>query len=287
MGEFTDAANEEEARMASHKPVAQATAPTQGAPSKHSDKPYTQAGKAYLEALTIWLQDTRLMSEAIYRLYQDYQGQGRIQFSEPSWPKPKKGAAAAPLPPFAISPIGLAQRMDSLLKALWATRFVFLETLWEEYLEELVVEIRHRDSTLFEPFCEKDFMAGLIRDVLTGQLDSVDDIKNEAAIRLAAGLTRQSWDQQWKQLQRLQIGLDDKDSAEPWFPKLDEYFEIRNCIVHCQGRVSKALLKKSTYYAGKESKEVEVWPAQLDFYRHQFIACLMHIEKKFRARFAA
>ena len=180
-----------------------------------SSKPYTQAGKDYLDALTTWLQDTRLMSEAVFRLFQDYQKDGTVSFSDNSWPKPKKDQQLAPMKSFTISAIQLAQRMESLLKGLWSTRFVFLETLWEEYLQELVLEIRHKDASVFEPFCEKDFMAGLVRDVLTGDLESVEEIKNEAAARFAAGLTRQPWSQQWKQLQRLQIGLTDKDASLP------------------------------------------------------------------------
>ena len=177
--------------------------------------------------------------------------------------------------------------MESLLKNLWATRFVFLETLWEEYLQDLVKEIRHQDASLFEPFCEKEFMADDVREVLTGRLGSVEEIKDEIAARFAAGITRQPWEAQWKQLARLSIGLNlEKDRSQAWFPHLDVYFEMRNCIIHLQGRVSPVLHKKDGYFKTKGLEVVEVWPPQIDFYRHQFIACLLFIENKFGARFS-
>lgn len=37
-----------------------------------NEQPHTKAGRDYLQALTEWLQDTRLMSEAGYRLYREY-----------------------------------------------------------------------------------------------------------------------------------------------------------------------------------------------------------------------
>lgn len=174
--------------------------------------------------------------------------------------------------------------MHDLLKTLWATRFVFLETLWEEYLEELVKELRHSDAAIFEPFCERDFMADIVRDVLTNRLDTVEVIKDEVAARFATGITRQSWEQQWNQLARLKVGLSKADHEEPWFKCLDEYFEMRNCIIHRQGQVSPLLRQKSAWYKTADRDGVEIWPPQLDFYRHQFIACLMHMEGKIKAK---
>jgi hypothetical protein len=248
-------------------------------------KPYSAAGKAYLEALTQWLQDTRLLSEAVSRLHSGFKKNGRVTFSESSWPKPEKGNL--PLKTFAIGISSLTKRMDSLLRTVWSERFVFLETLWEEYLEELAKELRHRDSQLFEPFVERDFMADIIREVISGRLGTVEEIKDEVAARFASGLTRQPWEQQWKQLRKLDIGLTDADRALPWFSKLEAYFEMRNCIIHRQGRVSAALRKKDSFFARPEISTVDVWPPQLDFYRHQFIACLMHMESKLAGKFAA
>jgi hypothetical protein len=113
--------------------------------------PFTIAGQEYLAALTEWLQDTRLMSEAVYRLYNDYNKTSNVVFSQASWPKPpKKQEGLPPLKEFTMSPTTLSERTAELLKNLWSTRFVFLETLWEEYLEELVKELRHKDTKLFE-----------------------------------------------------------------------------------------------------------------------------------------
>lgn len=251
-----------------------------------SHQPHTNAGREYLQALTEWLQDTRLMSEAVHRLFRDYTKSGKVEFSQASWPKPEK-APGLPLKEFKIGAIPLGQRMEALLKELWATRFVLLETLWEEYLEELVKELRHKDASLFEPFVEREFMADIVREVITDRLVSVDEIKDEVAARFAAGLTRRPWEEQWKQLRRLQIGLTEKDEQLPWFSKLATYFEMRNCIIHRQGRVSRLLKKIDAYFATKGLDEVEVWPPHLDFYRHQFIACLMHIEESIKGRYAA
>src|SRR5947207_1187793 len=154
------------------------------------------------------------MSEAVYRLTDDYQRAGGIDFTVASWPKKTK---TYPLHGFTIGPGQLAHRMDALLKKLWTTRFVFLESLWEEYLQELVKELRHQDTTIFEPFCERDFMADVVRSVLIDRVASVDEIKDEVAARFAAGITRQPWADQWKQLGRLKIGLADKDQELPWF----------------------------------------------------------------------
>jgi hypothetical protein len=217
--------------------------------SHNGGKPFTKAGAGYLESLTSWLQDTRLMSEAILRLFNDYQKDGTVGFNVASWPKHKQ----LPLSEFAIKPVVLGQRMDTLLKSLWATRFVLLETLWEEYLQELVQELRHQDAAIFEPFCQRDFMAEVVRGVLTGGIASIDEVKNEIATRFATGITRESWEVQWKQLSRLQIGLSDKDATMPWFNKLASYFEMRNCIVHLQGRVSQSLRKRDTYLRRQEA----------------------------------
>lgn len=243
---------------------------------------HTAAGERYRSELTAWLQDTRLMSEAIFRLYRDYNESGKIDFNQDSWPKPQKSDE---LPEFKIKPVPLGVRMDGLLKDLWATRFAFLETLWEEYLQELVTELRVKDASIFEPFCERDFMAEIVREVLVDKLQSVDEIKDEVAARFAAGLTRQSWDKQWKQLEKLEIGLSASQKSEDWWMHLDVYFEMRNCIIHRQSRVSPLLNRKTSYYKDKNIGVLEIWPPQLDFYRHQFISCLKVIESKIKAKY--
>lgn len=198
-------------------------------------------------------------------------------------PKPQKGEPS--LQAFEIKPVPLAQRIDGLLKALWRSRFIFLETLWEEYLQDLVLELRHKDASVFEPFCEQKFMAGVVRDVLSGKLESIDEIKDESAARFAAGITRQSWSEQWGQLSRLEIGLTKDDSSLIWFKDIDVYFEMRNCVIHRQGRVSSLLHQKTDYYKKKEAQEIEIWPQHLDFYRRRFVDCVGYIEGKIEAKF--
>lgn len=175
--------------------------------------------------------------------------------------------------------------MTGLLKALWGSRFIFLETLWEEYLQDLVLELRLKDASVFEPFCEQKFMANIVRDVLGGDLTSIDEIKDEAAARFAAGITRQPWKDQWSQLSRLQVGISDKESALPWFKQLDTYFEMRNCIIHRNGKVSSALNEKTDYFSKNTLTQIEIWPAHLDFYRRQFLSCVGCIESKIEAKF--
>jgi len=163
--------------------------------------------------------------------------------------------------------------MDRLLRNIWATRFVFLETLWEEYLQDLVTELGHADARIFEPFCEQQFMADVVRDVLIDQICSVDEIKQEVAARFAAGITRKPWATQWKQLKRLEIGISESDSSKRWYSDLDQYFEIRNCIIHRQCRVSPLLQTKSEYYKSNVEKgldTIDIWPNQIDYYRHAF-----------------
>ena len=246
---------------------------------------FTNAGQKYLTAMTEWLQDTRLMSEAIFRLYSEHKKRGLIDFTPASWPKALKGDL--PLPTFEIKPVPLAQRMDGLLKSLWRSQFIFLEALWEEYLQDLVLELRHRDASVFEPFCEQKFMAGIVRDVLAGELGSVDEIKDEAAARFAAGITRQPWRDQWSQLARLEVGLSKADEERPWFIQLDVYFEMRNCVIHRQGKVSSLLNQKTSYFKDKRFDRIEIWPQHLDFYRKRFLECVGYIEGKIEAKFNA
>jgi hypothetical protein len=132
-------------------------------------------------------------------------------------------------------------------------------------------------------------MVDIVRDVITDRLVSLEEIKDEMAARFAAGLTRQPWEVQWKQLSRLQIGLHEKDHTFPWFSKLDIYFEMRNCIIHRRGKASPALRKKdaflAAYLTAKGVDTFDLWPNHLDFYRHQFIDCLLHIEERIRAKY--
>jgi hypothetical protein len=244
---------------------------------------YTEAGRKFGEASTKWLQDTRLMSEATYRLYSDYKKDGRISFSQFSWPK--SAQSEPPLREFRINPVPLAKQMESLLKSLWRAQFVFLESIWEEYLQDLVLELRTHDASIFEPFCEQKFMASLVQDVLAGRLDSLEEIKDEAAARFAAGITRRPWREQWSQLSGLNVGLTREQEKERWYAHLDVYFEMRNCLIHRGGRVSSLLLQKDDYFRLNKITSLQIWPQNLDFYRGQFLCCVTFIEEKIKARF--
>jgi hypothetical protein len=246
---------------------------------------FTEAGTKFNASLTAWLQDTRLMSEAVFQLEESYKKTGTVSFAEKSWPKSKKGDFE--LPKFEIKPIPLAHRMDVLLQTLWRSQFVFLEAMWEEYLQDLVLELRHKDASIFEPFCEQQFMAGIVREVLSGQLNSVEEIKDEAAARFAAGITRKPWKEQWQQLVRLEVGLPKDGDGLLWFPQLDTYFEMRNCLIHRQGRVSSLLNQKTDYYTKSAKEVIDIWPQHLDFYRSQFINCLKFIEGKIAQKYAS
>lgn len=245
---------------------------------------FTAAGNKYADDLTGWLQDTRLMSEAVKRLYTDYQTKGTIQFSPASWPKPQAGDL--PLSEFSIKPVPLARRMEVLLKGLWGVQFIFLESLWEEYLQNLILELRHKDVSAFEPFCDQKFMANIVRDVLAGEMLSVEDIKDEAAARFAAGITRQPWRDQWAQLARLEIGLTKADESQPWFNHLDVYFEMRNCIIHRQSRVSALLHQKTDFFRKRNKETIEISPQHLDFCRGKFIEGVAYMESKIQAKYS-
>lgn len=246
---------------------------------------HTEAGDKFRRAVTEWLQDTRLLSEAAFRLYSDHKKTRGITFSDQSWPKPKKDdPPELPVIPFEMKPGPLTQRMNGLLKSLWRSQFIFLESLWEEYLQDLVLELRLRDASIFEPFCEQKFMAGIVRDVLCGNLESIENIKDEAAARFAAGITRQPWAEQWAQLSRLEIGLSKSDAALAWFTDLDVYFEMRNCIIHRQCRVSPLLEQKTAYYRERDLTHIEIWPQHIDYYRRKFLDCVKFIESKIGAK---
>ncbi len=81
------------------------------------------------------------------------------------------------------------------------------------------------------------------------------------------------------------IGLSDKDKDQPWFSHLDAYFEMRNCIIHRQNKVSPLLHKKTSYYKDNGFDTIDVWPPHLDFYRHQFISMLLYLESKIGSKF--
>lgn len=248
----------------------------------------TDAGKHFLNSMTEWLQHTRLMSEAVYRLQQEFEADGNARCTKESWPKPsKKEPGGSSFKDFKMERLDLAQRMQTLNLELWKSQFIFLESLWEQYLQELVLELKEKDATIFEPFCDREFMSDIVRKVLVEDIETIEEVKSEVAARFAAGITRCPWREQWKQLSRLRIGIGDKEAKESWFQELDVYFEMRNCLIHRQGKVSTLLNTKTTYYTGSGKDAVVIWPTHIDFYRKQFLACLNQIESKIAAKYHA
>lgn len=243
---------------------------------------YTNAGNDYAERVTVWLQNTRLMSESVFRLYSEYQKSGQVKFSDYSWPKGKKGLLSPNT--FTIKPVVLSHRMDSLLKNLWKSQFIFLESLWEEYLQDLVLELGDADKRILEPFCDREFMFDVMRDLISDKFTDLSEVHQAAAERFAAGLTRVDWNRQWKQLKQLNIGLSPEDAEHDWYGNLDVYFEMRNCIIHRGARISPLLKAKSPFYEKSDNPEIEIFPGHLDFYRGNFIDCLKFIEGKIKAK---
>ena len=153
--------------------------PAKTMPDLNSFTAFTEAGEAFRVRLNNWLQDTRLLSEAAYRLYCDHKSSGEIKFSDHAWPKRHFTFQ------FVVDEATLSKRVDGILKRVWSGQFVFLETLWEEYLQQLVVELRHIDASIFEPFCDKEHMALLLRRVLNNEISDIEDLKLAAAQRFA------------------------------------------------------------------------------------------------------
>ena len=235
--------------------------------------PMTDAGNLFLDALTGWLQDVRFAGEAIYRLSEEYRAAKSVSFSPAAWPPPAGQTADTE---FTVSEPHLSNLVDRALRVHWETRFVFLETLWEEYLQNLILEIRVKNVTVFEEFSTRDFMVDLMRQIISDKWASVDDIKIEVASRFAAELTHKSWEHQWKDLARLSIGIGKKPPESDWYKELESYFEMRNCIIHRNGRASARLREVNPYYADHEF--VNIFPTHLGHYRHAFIQAVIFID---------
>jgi hypothetical protein len=75
------------------------------------------------------------MSEAVFRLHGNFKKEGKVPFSDSSWPKPAKGDRA--MTAFTMGQSDLHLRMESLLKALWKSQFVFLESIGRSICKNL------------------------------------------------------------------------------------------------------------------------------------------------------
>lgn len=253
---------------------------------------YTDAGSALRVVLTTWLQETRVLSQAAVDLQNNYKSSGRLRLTKGSWVT-MASRKRTPLwddslsdeaSTFTLTAGQEREVVCDLLTTLHASRLILLETLWEEYLQNLVFELEHKKPELFTPFVEKEFMSQIVHEVLVGSLLTVDEIKDEVASRFSAGITRLPWKEQWKHLCRLGFGLKDA-SEEGFYQALTEYFEIRNCLVHRNGRPSRTLKEINAYWNGKQV--VVVRPDHLQFYREAFFQCLFHIESRIEGYFDA
>jgi len=244
---------------------------------------YTQAAEGYFRDLTQWLQDTRLMSEAVFRLEQDYQETGAIDLDPEVWSKKKHGTIEPT--EFRICPSVLSQRMKSLHLRMWSSRFVFLETLWEEYLRGLIYEVHQSDTELLVRFRDRLHKDDSVKNILAPLTGTPEEIGEQASSLLARWLPGQPWKKQWNKLIQLGIGLDDGAKSEQWYTELNTYFLIRNCIVHTGGQTSPELRKCSEFFS--HYARIHIWPNHLDHYRGCFKSCVLHIESRFGANYAA
>jgi hypothetical protein len=233
----------------------------------------TDAGLRFLVEIDAWLQDTRLMNEAVFRLQKSLPAS--FAFTEEAWPKPRYHGE------FSMQPGAVTERLPLLRDTLLKSRFVFLETHWERYLEDLVCEIAREAPAVLDTILEGKQL-NLLPDIF--KTDSLEELRHHAALRLAEEVTRSSWEGQWKQIARLGIGFSGPPKSEKWWQKLDVYFEIRNCLVHRDGRVSDALRAKDPK---RKSDPVRVQPDDLDFFRLQLINCIVEVDKRAGARLDA
>lgn len=219
--------------------------------------------------LNDWLQDTRLSNEAIYRLVKDGNDHNDVKFSCEAWPKSKGN------PSFSMKPKQLQERLKLLQENYWYSQFVFLESIWEGYLECLFREIAEKLPEVLNDFCISSPSPGVMIALLNKSAD-VKELRQQAAEFFASQLTRMSWSVQWKQLEKLSIGLSaSKCQREKWWKKLDIYFEMRNCIIHRQCNASSSLREKDP----KTQDKIHLTPDELEFFRIQFLNALTEIDR--------
>lgn len=232
------------------------------------------ARKCHL-ALVEWSQDARLYSEAIVRLTnQVSESPGSVSISREAWPLGKTNN-------FPLLRDVDEQRLKLLLQKSWRSQFILLEGIWEIYLEMLYLELSIKLPHALEDLCKQSPPEFLLRAILSETQSPLDDIRNRTAEWLASKLTRKSWTEQWDELQRLKIGLTEKHKKERWWQKLDIYFEMRNCLVHRNGRPSNQLLKKDLELQNQldGSGNIRLSPSQLEFFWIQFRNVIIVIDK--------
>jgi len=246
---------------------------------------HTKAGKHFSNLITRWLQDTRLVAEACYQQSAKYdKDPDSVTVSHDSWKKCIQVQKEGPLTPkeFSLTEPEKGKRIHSLLNQMLASQFIFLETLWETYLSELSIELSTVSPELFKDCLGTAYIQDALNDMLIGKTSSLQEVRADVGRRFAACITRKPWSEQWRDLSRLGIGLNTKDEAQSWYGPMDEYFEMRNLIVHARGKVSDRLRKLDATYVSYKS--VKIYPWHIDFFRKQFLSCIGYIETKIKAR---
>lgn len=232
-------------------------------------------------ALLEWAADTRLYSEATFRLQDGHSKSSQpFTISQTAWPLGKEDKYKLP----AIT----VERLEQLRQKNWRSQFILLEGIWEIYLEQLYVELLQKLPEVLEELCRQAPPDFLIRSVLAPD-GSLPDIRTRTAEWLASNLTRKSWAEQWSELQRLNIGLSKDLKKETWWTKLDIYFEMRNCFVHRSGRPSDLLRLKDPKIDNQLDRagSIRLDPAQLQFFWIQFLNIITAVDKSLSGRLGA
>lgn len=230
-----------------------------------------------------WAKDARLYSEAIVRFAnQVSESPQSFMISKQAWP-------LSGMDKFRIPEQGIKSHLNKLLKKSWRSQFILLEGIWEIYLERLYVELSKVLPEALEELCRQSPPDFLLQSILTACPPNLDDIRMRIAEWLASNLTRKSWAEQWVELQRLKIGLSEKQKKEKWWEKLDIYFEMRNCLVHRDGRPSDQLLAKDPSIRNQldENGSIRLDPNQLQFFLIQFQNVITAIDKSLAGRLRA
>lgn len=235
-------------------------------PSDTTHEYKTDSGLECFYILNDWLQDAHLSSEAIYRIVQEGTKNQEIKFSPEAWPTQKTSV-------FSMKPKQLVERLNILQQNYWNNQFVFLETIWEGYLENLIRELAKKLPSVLNELCNKYPSPNVMSTVLTSS-SNIEELQEQVAEWFASQITRLPWSEQWKQLEKLNIGLPTKCQKERWWIKLDIYFEMRNCIIHRQCRASTSLRDKDS----KIMDPIRLTPSELEFFRIQFLNAVSTID---------
>jgi hypothetical protein len=243
------------------------------------------SGQAFFRRQTEWLQETRLMAEAIYRLRLQRKTETFLRFLPRAWPKKNLDPNVSN---FIMSQQQIDLQLKGLLPRMLESRFIFLETLWEAYLSDLVVELSHESGSFFEEALkDTSIPSELVRRALTDKYSTIEELQRDIGVVFAERTTRSSFREQWKRLAQLVKALGKTDPSDQWFHDLEVYFCMRNCVIHRQCLVSVQLAEASEAFKDKGGQRFQISPSDLDYFRHSFIACITHIETKLQAFFAA